>query len=70
MIVRRGNYVGSHDAETDCVSKHFGRLRREASLDGHRRHDLRHFMATEMIHAGVPILIVAARSPTLGRRPR
>jgi integrase len=33
----------------------------DSGLDGHRLHDLRHFMATEMINAGVPVPIVAAR---------
>jgi len=75
VALRRDSYVFSHDADADAdadgdgvkswrpdyVSKQFCRLRREAGLDGHRLHDLRHFMATDMIHAGVPIPIVAAR---------
>jgi integrase len=67
VVLRRDSYVFSHDTDgvkpwrPDYVSKQFCKLRHEAGLDGHRLHDLRHFMATEMIHAGVPIPIVAAR---------
>jgi integrase len=39
----------------------FIRLRDDTGLHGYRLHDLRHFMATEMLNAGVPIPIVAAR---------
>ena len=34
---------------------------RAASLSHVRLHDLRHFMATQVLDAGVPVLIVAAR---------
>jgi len=60
-------YVFARDPEgTDpwkpnWVTKQFGRLRDANGLRGHRLHDLRHFMATEMLNAGVPIPIVAAR---------
>ena len=43
------------------VTKMFIRLRDDTGLRGYRLHDLRHFMATEMLNAGVPIPIVAAR---------
>jgi integrase len=43
------------------VTKTFIRLRDANGLRGHRLHDLRHFMATEMLAAGVPIPIVSAR---------
>jgi integrase len=43
------------------VTKQFTRLRSDVGLTGYRLHDLRHFMATEMLAAGVPIPIVAAR---------
>jgi integrase len=43
------------------VTKRFIRMRRAAGLDHFRLHDLRHFMATQMLDAGVPIPIVAAR---------
>jgi integrase len=43
------------------VTKRFIRARRAAGLNHFRLHDLRHFMATEMLDAGVPVPIVAAR---------
>jgi len=43
------------------VTKTFIRLRDANGLRGHRLHDLRHFMATEMLAAGVPIPVVSAR---------
>jgi integrase len=43
------------------VTKRFIRVRRAAGLGHFRLHDLRHFMATQMLDAGVPIPIVAAR---------
>ena len=43
------------------VTKAFGRHRRAAGLRPFRLHDLRHFMATEMLQAGVPIVVVARR---------
>lgn len=43
------------------VTKAFLRQRRAAGLRPFRLHDLRHFMATEMLHAGVPLVIVARR---------
>jgi integrase len=43
------------------VTKTFIALRDQAGLAGYRLHDLRHFMATEMLAAGVPIPIVSAR---------
>jgi integrase len=67
MQLKGDAYVFSHDPDgarpwrPDYVSKQFRRLRAESGLEGHRLHDLRHFMATEMINAGVPIPIVAAR---------
>jgi hypothetical protein len=50
------------------VTKRFIRVRRVASLGQFRLHDLRHFMATEMLDTGVPVPIVAARSPMHGPR--
>ncbi len=59
------------------VTKAFVRHRRAAGLRPFRLHDLRHFMATEMLHAGVPLAVVSRRldhrrvSTTLGSvRPR
>ena len=43
------------------VTKSFLRHRRAAGLAPFRLHDLRHFMATEMLHAGVPIVVVSRR---------
>jgi integrase len=43
------------------VTKRFVDVRRGAGLAHFRSHDLRHFMATEMLDAGVPLPIVAAR---------
>jgi integrase len=43
------------------VTKRFTDARRAAGLQHFRLHDLRHFMATEMLDAGVPLPIVAAR---------
>ena len=43
------------------VTKAFQRHFASAGLRPFRLHDLRHFMATEMLHAGVPIPIVSRR---------
>ena len=43
------------------VTKTFLRHRRAAGLRPFRLHDLRHFMATEMLDAGVPIVVVSRR---------
>lgn len=43
------------------VTKTFVRYRRAAGLREFRLHDLRHFMATEMLHAGIPLVVVARR---------
>src|SRR6478736_980017 len=45
----------------NCVTKAFVRHRRAAGLREFRLHDLRHFMATEMLHAGIPLPVVARR---------
>lgn len=60
-------FVFSHDADgaapwkPNWVTTTFIRLRRHAGIPHCRLHDLRHFMATEMLAAGVAIPIVAAR---------
>jgi integrase len=60
-------FVFSHDVggttpwQPNWVTKEFVRLRRQAGIPHCRLHDLRHFMATEMLAAGVAIPIVAAR---------
>jgi integrase len=43
------------------VTKSFIRCRRSVGLTTFRLHDLRHFMATEMLNDGVPIIVVADR---------
>lgn len=43
------------------LTKRFIRARRAAGLPHFRLHDLRHFMATEMLAAGVPIATVSQR---------
>lgn len=43
------------------VTKTFVRYRRAAGCREYRLHDLRHFMATEMLHAGISL-------PTVSRR--
>lgn len=43
------------------VTKRFIAARADAGLDRFRLHDLRHFMATQMLSAGVPIAVVAQR---------
>ena len=53
--------AGSRPWSPNFVTKRFIRVRRAAGLDHFRLHDLRHFMATQMLDAGVPIPIVAAR---------
>jgi integrase len=60
-------FVFSHEADgstpwkPNWVTSAFIRLRRDAGIPHCRLHDLRHFMATEMLAAGVAIPIVAAR---------
>jgi integrase len=43
------------------VTKQFVAARRAAGLPHFRLHDLRHFMATQMLAAGVPIATVSQR---------
>jgi integrase len=43
------------------VTKSFIRCRRSLNLEHFRLHDLRHFMATQMLNDGVPIALVASR---------
>jgi integrase len=47
--------------KSNRVTKAILRHRRDAGLRPFRLHDLRHFMATEMLHAGVPLVIVSRR---------
>ena len=52
---------GTRPWSPNFVTKRFIRVRRAAGLSHFRLHDLRHFMATQMLDAGIPIPIVAAR---------
>ena len=60
-------FVFSHEPDgarpwrPNWVTKEFIRLRRDAGIPHCRLHDLRHFMATEMLAAGVTIPVVAGR---------
>jgi integrase len=62
-----GRFVFSHRPDgavpwlPNWVTKAFVRCRRQAGLAHFRLHDLRHFMATEMLDAGVPVTVVSAR---------
>jgi integrase len=52
---------GSRPWLPNWVTKRFIAYRRAAGLDPFRLHDLRHFMATQMLAAGIPIMTVAQR---------
>jgi integrase len=62
--------VFAHDAaglkpwKPNWVTKQFIAARKGAWLDHFRLHDLRHFMATQMLSAGVAVPIVSAASRT------
>ena len=63
---QRDGFVFSDDGgitawKPNRVPKAFIRYRRGAGLRPFRLHDLRHFMATEMLDAGVPIVVVSRR---------
>ena len=64
---RRAGYVFSFDADGagawrgDMVTARWERTRRAAGVTGVRLHDLRHWQATQLLDAGVPVPTVAAR---------
>jgi integrase len=64
---RRAGYVFSFDADGasawrgDTVTARWARLRDVAGIEGVRLHDLRHWQATQLLDAGVPVPTVAAR---------
>jgi integrase len=64
---RRAGYVFSTDPagdtpwRGDTVSSQWSRARRLAGVEGVRLHDLRHWQATQLLDAGVPVPTVAAR---------
>lgn len=59
VAVAGGAFIFSHDPDggmpwkPNWITKEFVRLRRDAGIPHCRLHDLRHFMATEMLAAGV-----------------
>lgn len=53
--------TGSRPWLPNRVTKQFIAARRQAGLDHFRLHDLRHFMATQMLAAGLPIAKVSQR---------
>lgn len=52
---------GSEPWRPDGVTHRWTKWRRRVGLDAVRLHDLRHFMATTMLTAGVPVSVVAGR---------
>jgi integrase len=52
---------GTRPRKPNYVTKRFIRSRKAAGLGHFRLHDLRHFMATQMLDVGVAVPIVAAR---------
>ena len=64
---RRAGYVFSFDVDGasawrgDTVSGRWMRTRKAAGAPGVRLHDLRHWQATQLLDAGVPVPTVAAR---------
>jgi integrase len=67
MTLLRSSFVfssepdGSRPWQPNWVTKRFIARRRAAGLAPFRLHDLRHFMATQMLAAGIPIATVAQR---------
>jgi integrase len=53
--------AGRHPWRPNWVTKRFIAYRRRAGLAAFRLHDLRHFMATTMLAAGVPVPVVSER---------
>jgi integrase len=53
--------VGERPWNPNWVTKQFIRHRRAAGIEHFRLHDLRHFMATQMLGAGVAVPVVSAR---------
>jgi integrase len=57
--------VEGHPWRPDVCTNRFGRLRKQLGLESVRLHDLRHFMATALGDAGLPIATISKR---LGHR--
>jgi integrase len=60
-FVFAGTLDGSLPWRPHRVTLVFGRLCRELGIEGVRLHDLRHFTATQLLAAGVPVKTVAGR---------
>ena len=66
-VVSEESFVFTSEADgrrpwrPDRVTHAFTRARQQAGLGHFRLHDLRHFMATQMLAAGIPIALVAQR---------
>ncbi len=65
--VKRSSFVFSYEVDgskpwrPDGVTHRWTKWRDRAGLEGVRLHDLRHYMATTMLTAGVPVSVVADR---------
>jgi integrase len=60
-FVFSGEVDGGRPWRPDYISHRWARLCRQADLPKMRLHDLRHFAATSLLAAGVPVNIVAGR---------
>ncbi len=60
-FVFSGDVDGRHPWRPDYVTHRWSKLRRRAGMSGVRLHDLRHFAATALLGAGVPVNIVSGR---------
>ena len=71
LVVREDAFLFSHLLDgsepwrPDSTTRAFARLCRRAGIEGVRLHDLRHYVATQMLAAGVDVRTVAGR---LGHR--
>lgn len=71
--LRTSAFVFTSDADgrqpwrPDVATNRFGRLCKEAGIEGVRLHDLRHYVATNLGAAGTPIATISAR---LGHRDK
>lgn len=59
-------WVFSHDAgvhhwRLEWITREFADVRAAAGVDGVRMHDLRHYMATNLLGAGIPLKVVSER---------
>lgn len=61
MLLFTSDPLGARPWRPNWVIKQFIDARRRSGVSLFRLHDLHHFMATEMLNAGVPIPIVSAR---------